>query len=104
MKFGLASTNRNGTLCGILLSLPLVGRVAHCERSETMRRVGVAEEIGSHKAPPRPPLRSADPPHKGEGYVERREINHTARLSSSARSVLSHENPPSFSGARPKWP
>ena len=28
----------------------------------------------------------------------------TARLSASARSVRSQEKPPSFSGARPKWP
>ena len=30
--------------------------------------------------------------------------NHTARFSVSARSVFSHENPPSLSGVRPKWP
>ena len=29
---------------------------------------------------------------------------HIARFSASARSVFSHEKPPSLSGARPKWP
>ncbi len=33
-----------------------------------------------------------------------KEAYFTALLIAAARSVFSQENPPSFSGARPKWP
>src|SRR5436853_183501 len=32
------------------------------------------------------------------------QAHRSARLSASARSILSQEKPPSLSGARPKWP
>ena len=42
---------------------------------------------------------------QGESVPERRaEPQRKLRLSVSARSVRSQEKPPSFSGARPKWP